>query len=147
MQKVVVDEQVVNTVKRTVYIAEDGKEFKSEYECANYEFKKWIDGSIEESPNIEVSDCWLAPGDGEENMECWTYYWVMPKNLEGINEINKHIKLIDDCCKVDKDYVNEWICILIDDCGCSCWISTLEKTVKHVNRLLEELGDPRKIEG
>ena len=112
-----------------------------------HDFRKWIDGSANESPNIVVSGCCMVPGDGNENKDYWTYYWVMPKNLEGINEFNKHIKLINDWCEIDKDYVDKWICIMVDDYNCNCWISTLEETVKHVNRLLEELGDLRRIEG
>ena len=130
----------------TIYIADDGTEFKSECECMKYEFEKWIDGSANESPNIVVSRCCLIPGDENENLDCWRYCWVMPMNLDGINEINQHIGLINSWYKVDKDYVNEWICIMVDDCACNVWISALKETVNHVNQLLKELGDPRRIE-
>ena len=131
--------------EETVYIACDGKTFNYMYECMRYEFEKWIYEDVKNSPNISYNDNCYIPCDGLEHMENNEYMWLKPNNIDGLNEINEHIK---DFANYDVDLLTDniigaWICVEFS--YDNVWLSTLDESIEYINGLFERLGDPRRV--
>lgn len=68
----------------TLYVAEDGKEFKSEHECRKYEEKKILESLIEKAEELrikELDNCLPLTCNGLVN-ECNVFIWYKLESKE-----------------------------------------------------------------
>lgn len=111
----------------TEYIAYDGKIFKTEQKCINYEKNlKMVDSFIIDNPNgVLPYDVWVDDGS--------QYIWV---NLE----TQEAIKLVSEVYNLDDTYYEPGIyCIEISEmCGNS--MSSMKYYVENALKLLELAG-------
>ena len=83
--------EIEKVTKEKIYVAADGKEFKNEADCKEWEdtYKFTVKQSFNKLPKLQVEGCEVAfPGSNNED-----YIIVMePKSLDDITIINAYIK-------------------------------------------------------
>ena len=122
------------TIHKTFYIAEDGTEFESKYDCIQYELNK----AREESKGIIIT-CEELEGkpniDGGEYMEHHGYTWVFVRD-------EKDAELLNRMYCLDYDdfgcHIGKWVCV--EESDDSCWLSTIDNGIAYAKDLLEKLG-------
>ena len=134
-----------------VYVAFDGTEFKSYWECDNYEESKLIELA---EKTIEHKCAGWIPPDGCEHMDEHSYYWFKPKTEEDIkllnklwNCLNRIDRKIDDELEVEffNSDIGDWVCIESNDGG-DAWVSSVTCCINYITSLLTDFGYDVKIE-
>lgn len=132
MKKVVNTRQELVTYTDVIYVANDGREFKTRWACKEYERELLLEKSK------SVKHCEHLDGyanfNGEEYMENNHFYWYKPENEEDILTLTDAFG--DEVC--DR-YIGEWICIEETDDG-DVYISTLESGINYARTILSALG-------
>ena len=118
----------------TVFIAEDGTEFKQRCDCVQYEMSK----AREEAKN-NIITCEELQGrcnfDGGEYYESHDYTWVFVRDEKDAELLNRMFLLDYDDFSC---YIGQWVCVEeSDDSG---WVSSIENGIKYATDLLEKLG-------
>lgn len=126
-------QEVVRTTNVTVYIADDGTEFRGRGDCLRYEWEKLKKPLLEKLQKCE--DAYGIPNcDGGYVSDCNDYEWYFIRNQEDIDILNDvyYIGLTD---KV----IGEWVCVEIDEVN-DAWYSTASDGIKYATDLLTKLG-------
>lgn len=130
-------------VDKMFYVAEDGKEFDTYFDCAKYVKEIEYTKRCAELKKIEykASMDGRTPLDGCEYMECHDYRWFRPKTLEEIDLLNK-IYMFDNHPLDEKD-IGEWVCIEADDIEYYrefAWNIRLKDSIEHIKWFVEQFG-------
>lgn len=126
----------MRTRERTVYIAEDGRYFKTEKECIAYESRR--NAIKKEYAKIQRKSA--ATGymntDGIEHNVDADFDWYLPKNEREIDILKEYYG--DPEANFDKLNAGEWICV--EDDGDTVWVSTLADGIEYAKKLLNMFG-------
>lgn len=130
------------TAYTDVYVANDGREFKNEIECEQYEHEVALtilraSDNVIEAPKASN----LCPYGRDSNDDFWTYRWYFIKNERGLQEF---IAVIGDqgYSGLDRhNWIGQWICAECeyDDLVGEVFIYTLSGTEQEHQRLLDIL--------
>lgn len=128
-QKTIVD-------SKRIYIAFDGKEFPSSWQCREYErdivVKELIaTGEVERCEQASGS----APFDGGWNSEEHGWEWFKARTKHGLDALAEIYKPSYGMPAIG---LNEWFCI--EDIDGDCWWSTLESHMEYVKMISGFLG-------
>ena len=118
----------------TIYIAEDGTEFKHRGDCIQYELdkaRKEAKGKIITCDELE-GKCNI---DGGEYYESHGYTWVLVRDENDAERLNKMFPLDYDDFSC---YIGEWVCV--EESDDSSWLSGIENGIKYAKELLDKLG-------
>lgn len=104
---------------RKIYVADDGKTFYSENECANYEmalkFKNDFAALKAKVDEIEfIEDGRALFGSDYIDEERYEYRWFRPKNIEEVAALQNFFHLSIDLLRNISEILGEWLCIEID---------------------------------
>jgi len=126
----------MKTAQKTVtkYIAEDGMQFDTEWQCEAHEKEmavreigcKTCDELIDK-PNF----------DGGEYTGHNDFTWYYPKSTHDIDKLRKAYH--DEFHEISYDLIDTWICIESDSDGCF-WVTTLDDGINYAKNILEKLG-------
>lgn len=110
------------TIKREtceVYVAQDGRRFNDEEECAAYEAKltraNGFNALKEKVDAIECIENSYAPfGYGFVDDERYEYRWYRPKNYEEVMALNTFFNVAVEQDDTIADVIGEWVGVEID---------------------------------
>ena len=127
--------QVVKTTETTVYIADDGTEFRTRWECEKYEHEKvhkpLLDSLIQCDELKYYSNI-----DGQEYPEHHDYSWYFVRDLDDLAILEK---VYPDSVDFDSKYIGKWICLETDD-DCNGWVTTIDDGIRYATTVLTALG-------
>ena len=135
MQKV--KKTVERTIKEqvTVYVANDGTEFKTEAECDYYE------ATLSREAVLKRDDVRVMhigpPCDGEHFSYDYEYLWVMPLSYEACEALGKAYE--SDWCDENSFIVGKWSCIELDFDDMAIGI-LLDSVMDNIKRQFSLLG-------
>ena len=121
----------------TVYVADDGTEFKTSWECERYEHEQVYKPLLEKLQRCEELDGY-PNFDGQEYAEHHDYCWYFIRDLSDLVIIDKVYPDTTDVNLSDR-YIGKWMCIETDDDG-NGWSSTLDDGIEYATALLKKLG-------
>ena len=117
----------------TVYIADDGTEFKYRGECLTYEWEKFKKPLLE-----KLQKCDEASGmpncNGGYVSDCNGYDWYFIRNQEDVDILNDVFGV-----DISDTHIGEWVCIETDE-GCDTWFTPAREGVQYATELLTKLG-------
>ena len=117
----------------TVYVAEDGTEFKVKSECERYELEKLKKPLLEKLQKCdEVRG--MANFNGEYISDLNEYEWYFIRNEEDMEILNKVFDL-----NLKYDDIGEWICVEVGE-GSDGWCTTASQGIEYATFILTRLG-------
>ena len=128
MQEVTKEMQTVIT-KQTVYVAEDGTEFRERHECLDYEWRKFKKPLLAKLQRAEKADG-LSNFSNSYTSDDYDYTWYKINTQEDAD-------IIEEVYGISVE-VGKWVCI--EDTNDDYYDSTLEDGLEYVKKLLDALG-------
>ena len=119
----------------TVYIADDGTEFKNRWDCERYERERVYKPLLEKLQRCKELDGY-PNFDGQEYADHHDYCWYFIRDLDDLEIL---VKVYPESIDVDSRYVGKWICIEEDDDG-NGWSSTIDYGIEYATKVLAKLG-------
>lgn len=116
------------------YIACDGTEFTTAWQCEEYE-KKLLEHNIAEIETNPQAKNW-TPLNGCEFSESSTYRWFRPKDEEQIKLLNEFFELSWN--PLTTGDIGKWICIESTDED--NYVYTLNESIGHITNFLARFG-------
>lgn len=130
--KIKTTKQMVEVNVQT-YIACDGTEFTTAWQCEEYE-RKLREKDIEMvETNDEAKN--FTPLNGCEFSESNTYRWFRPKDEEQVILLNEFFQPWQS---LTDDDIGKWICIESDDE--ETWVYRLDESIDHIEDFLSKFG-------
>lgn len=130
--------RVVNIpARKTVYIADDGKEFPTKSSCIDYENvvrRMNALGRIADLPHFGL----YAPGAGNfDDDPTWTWYKISSE--EDLDDIKVALYCNDASAnEFETDVYPTWVLAVVDDMGYG-WIETYDDYIEEVRSHIAEL--------
>lgn len=128
---------ITETVKKTIYIASDGREFPTAASCAIHEHSIRSDllkrSGIETCKKANFYACF----DGDEHLANNTYRWYRPQNADELALLRGAYPDIAE--RLDKSLIGKWLCVE-QNCYGEVWLSTLDDGFAYVKNLMNRLG-------
>lgn len=125
-QEVVVKEQ-------TVYVADDGTEFKNRWECERYEHEQIYKQLLKNLQQCEDLK-WFPNFDGQEYPEHHDYKWYFVRNKDDVDILNRVYENL-----IDEYSIGKWICVEEDE-DSGAWFSTIDDGISYATTVLTMLG-------
>lgn len=122
-----------------IYVSIDGREFRKEADCKEWEasYKGTLSSSFALIKKVEANSCNLGIAYSNDDHEC---YVIKPKNLEEITLINAYIKS-STCCNgtLTAGHIGKLVALNFGYDHDYCDVYTLEDHIKHVADYISEL--------
>lgn len=130
MKIVTKSEQKITTVKKTIYVARDGKEFDLEFYCRQYEDRLDRKEALEREDVVVNKALEGQPPLGWEGEWDYSYIWVKPLTEDAVNALSH---CYQSEYSEDRFEVGKWMCIELDfDDNCDlCSEDTMKKRVEE----------------
>ena len=128
--------EIEKTYKEKVYVAVDGKEFKNEADCKEWEnsYKCTIKQSFDKLPKMRVDGVGLAFPDAHSDDDVLV---VEPESLNDIALINAYVQaFIDDgdAMLMDTTYIGKKVVLNFGDSNEYFSFVLFDDLIKHFNR-------------
>lgn len=127
---------------RTIYIAEDGKEFASEHCCRSYESDLMQEQAMKEISRIETCNelrNYTNFDGGLYYSEDHCTYWYRPKNEDEIGKLNDAYCGLY-CREFSRSMIGKWLCVEVDSDDDLSNITTLDEAIAYASDILSKLG-------
>ena len=121
----------------TVYVADDGTEFKTAWECERYEHEQVYMPLLAKLQRCDEMEGY-PNFDGQEYAEHHDYSWYFIRDLNDLEIINKVYPDTTDV-HLSERYIGKWMCIETDDDG-NGWASTVDDGIEYATGILTKLG-------
>lgn len=127
-------QEVVMTKNVTVYIADDGTEFKKKHECEDYEFENITKALLKKLQKCEDAEG-LPNCNAGYVSDCYEYNWYFIRNHEDVEILNEAYGL-----GITDKYIGDWLCLETEGCCREAWFSTASEGIAYTKDLLTKLG-------
>lgn len=126
-------------VNETIYIADDGTEFKTSIDCKEHERKqKNIKLDLIDNKRIRKLDNWI-PYVEYANLDSHDYFWYNIETEDELKMLNEAYYFVADC----DAKLPEIICVETPgykDYDGDCYWSTLSGMISELNRFFDNVG-------
>lgn len=130
----IVEREVMVPKKETVYVAFDGKEFKYEDACTDYELRCKENTILSPVEQCEELDNYPPPNGSGIN-ENNTFHWYLPKTAEDMNILRN---VFCDCSFSD-EHIGEWHCVE-DTPDFNATVTTEDEIKGYITDVFDKLG-------
>lgn len=123
----------------TMYVADDGTEFRDKRSCQQHEQELLEDG-LNNSPdvieNTDAEGC--APFDGLDYNGDHSFRWFKPLNIKGVDLLNKVFSF--EYKKLDETVVGKWIYVETDSWD-EAWYGFLQDSLDYAEEMKRRFED------
>ena len=128
-------------VNETIYIADDGTEFKTSIDCKEHERKqKNIKLDLIDSKRIRKLDNWI-PYVEYANLDSQDYFWYNIETEDELKMLNEAYYFVSDCdAKLPAIICVETEALGYTDYNSDCYWSTLSNMIEDLNIFFKNVG-------